>query len=194
MTIDRYRDDAGRLWTVVACEHLREPLARESLDEAGFETYWPHYAAVVTRRVGTHDRRLQVLRSLFPAYLFAALDDPGEAGRIERTRGVATVCRDGDRLAFLRPAVLEEWRAKALNAAGLYPAPEWANAHGRAGNAATGVTPGCEVRLTGGHTWSGFLAQVRSVMGSAVALEITDSRWWGRPIRATVDASQIERT
>jgi transcription antitermination factor NusG len=185
--LDRYRDAAGRLWCAIAAEHRQEPFARDNLEAAGFDCWWPHFLANITRRVGTVDRKLTVLRGLFSGYLFAAVDDPREVETIDRTRGVAVTCRTSAGPAFVRPEEFTAWRAKGLNAEGLHEPPPWAHGLQRAAYA-----PSDRIKLTGGHAFAGFMAEVRRVVGERVDFEL-EELIWGHRVKGTADACQVER-
>ena len=185
--LDRYRDPDGLLWAAVACEHRQEPFARDNLEEAGIHVWWPHFLANITRRVGTVDRKLIVLRGLFSGYLFAAVDDPRDVETIDRTRGVAITCRTMAGPAFVRPEEFMAWRARGLNAEGLHEPPPWAQDPHRPAYA-----PSDSIKLTGGHAFAGFMAEVKRVVGERVDFELNELIW-GHRVKGTADICQIER-
>ena len=151
------------------------------------EVWWPHYATVVTRRIGTVDRRLHVLRGLFSGYLLAGVDEPSDTTAIKSTKGVASVVVGPAGVLFVLPKQIAEWQAKALNADGLFEPPDWAQL-----GAAAVYKPGERVKIASGNPFVGFMAQVRRVTGSAVVAEL-EEQIFGRRITLDVDASQLER-
>jgi transcriptional antiterminator RfaH len=95
-----YFSAVGRSWIVVNTQAHRERLAIEHLERQRFITYCP----LIRRRV-RHARKAQdVLRPLFPGYIFVRIDPKAERWRpILSTVGVRSVVCCGD-----RPSVLDD--------------------------------------------------------------------------------------
>ena len=81
-------------WVVASTHPHKEQVAVENLQRQGFRAYCPR----VRRRI-RHARRLQqVLRPLFPGYVFIRLDPETEQWRsIDSTLGIRNLVRFGDR-------------------------------------------------------------------------------------------------
>jgi transcriptional antiterminator RfaH len=81
-------------WVVASTHPLREQAAAENLGRQGFHVYYPK----IWKRI-RHARRLQnVLRPLFPGYVFIRLDPRQEQWRsVDSTFGVRNLIRFGER-------------------------------------------------------------------------------------------------
>lgn len=81
-------------WVVASTHPHKEQVALDNLQRQGFRAYCPR----VRRRI-RHARRLQqVLRPLFPGYVFIRLDPETEQWRsIDSTLGIRNLVRFGDR-------------------------------------------------------------------------------------------------
>lgn len=103
-------------WFVVYTQPLKETVARQHLEEQGYDVYLPMFKK--TRR---HARRIdEVLQPLFPRYLFVALDLKLDAWRaVNGTRGVAyLLLNDGNPLG-ISTSIIEE--LKILENDGVVP-------------------------------------------------------------------------
>jgi len=85
-------------WAVVNAHPHREHVAVENLQRQEFRAYCP-----MVRRRRRHSRRVSdVLRPLFPGYLFAQINPEAQLWRpILSTLGVRAVVRCGDRLSLI---------------------------------------------------------------------------------------------
>ena len=101
---------AGKRWYAVHTRPHAEARALENLKRQGFEAWLPLY-----RKQRRRARRSeQVLRPLFPRYLFVALDLDGEQWRpVLSTYGVADLVSSGDGPLALADAVIDALRARA---------------------------------------------------------------------------------
>ena len=101
---------AGKRWYAVHTRLHAEARALENLKRQGFEAWLPLY-----RKQRRRARRSeQVLRPLFPRYLFVALDLDGEQWRpVLSTYGVADLVSSGDGPLALADAVIDALRARA---------------------------------------------------------------------------------
>jgi len=101
---------AGKRWYAVHTRPHAEARALENLERQGFEAWLPLY-----RKQRRRARRSeQVLRPLFPRYLFVVLDLDGEQWRpVLSTYGVADLVGSGDGPLALADAVIDALRARA---------------------------------------------------------------------------------
>lgn len=129
-------------WVAVNTHPHRELTAVENLVRQGFDTYCP----MVRRRV-RHARRTQdVLRPLFPTYLFVEVNlDVRQWRPILSTIGVRTLVRCGDELSFLDDGFIEALKSREVD--GAIVRPENAYAIGQ------------EVRIAGGP-FDGLIARI----------------------------------
>jgi transcriptional antiterminator RfaH len=106
------RRSRARDWAVVNTHPHREPVARDHLRRQGFDVYCP-----LMRRRRTHARRVEnVLRPLFPGYLFVHVEAERTRWRpILSTVGVRALVRFGDRLALLDEAFMQSLRAREVD-------------------------------------------------------------------------------
>lgn len=99
-------------WIAVSVHANREHVAEENLLRQGFRVYLPK----LLRRT-RHARRVQdVLRPLFPGYLFVEL--PSDLGRwrpILSTYGVRTLIRCGDRPSFVDPGFIAALKGREID-------------------------------------------------------------------------------
>ncbi|PTM41731.1 transcription termination/antitermination NusG family protein [Bosea sp. 124] len=110
---------ASRPWIVVNTQVQRERLAAEHIGNQGFETYCPLF-----KRQIRHARRIQeVMRPLFPGYVFVAVDPQRQQWRmLMSTIGVRAVLRDGERPSILDGRFIETLRAREVAGAISRPA------------------------------------------------------------------------
>ena len=119
-------------WLVVNSHAHREHVALANLARQGFDAYCPR----LLRRV-RHARRFQdVLRPLFPGYVFVRLDSGNQRWRpILSTIGVRSLVRFGDRLGLMDGTFIANLKARECD--GAVSRPE------------RGYTVGQNVRLAG---------------------------------------------
>lgn len=101
-------------WVAASTHAHKEPLAITNLERQGFHAYCP----MVKRRV-RHARKLrEVLRPLFPGYVFIRIDLNRDQWRpIMSTIGVRNLIRFGDRLGVLPAAFVESLLARESDGA-----------------------------------------------------------------------------
>jgi transcriptional antiterminator RfaH len=106
-------------WIVVNTQPHREHIALENLGRQAFHTYCP----MLRKRV-RHARRTQdVLRPLFPGYLFVLADPNLKRWRpILATYGVRNLVRCGDRPGLLDPEFVDCLKASEVDGAVVRPA------------------------------------------------------------------------
>lgn len=101
-------------WVAVNTHAHREDLALDNLARQGFNVYCP----MIRRRVRHARRTSDVLRPLFPGYLFTQIDVSLQRWRpIESTYGVRALVRCGDRLSFLENGLIESLKMREVNGA-----------------------------------------------------------------------------
>jgi transcriptional antiterminator RfaH len=107
-----------RSWVVVNTHPHREQIAIENLDCQNFRTYCP-----LVRKTVRHARKSQeVLRPLFPGYVFVQVSPGLHRWRpILSTRGVRTLVRTGEQLSFLDNGFIEALRQREVAGAIVRP-------------------------------------------------------------------------
>jgi transcriptional antiterminator RfaH len=103
-------------WFVVYTQPLKETVAKQHLEEQGYDVYLPMFKK--TRR---HARRMdEVLQPLFPRYLFVGLDLKLDAWRaVNGTRGVAYLLLNDGHPLGISTSIIEE--LKILENNGVVP-------------------------------------------------------------------------
>ena len=103
-------------WFVVYTQPLKETVAKQHLEEQGYDVYLPMFKK--TRR---HARRIdEVLQPLFPRYLFVGLDLKLDAWRaVNGTRGVAYLLLNDGHPLGISTSIIEE--LKILEKDGVVP-------------------------------------------------------------------------
>lgn len=97
-------------WCVVHTQPLKEHVAKQHLQEQGFEVYLPLF-----RKMRRHARKTEeVLAPLFPRYLFVGIDRENTPFRsINGTRGVAHLIMNKDQPAFVSASIMDALRQQA---------------------------------------------------------------------------------
>lgn len=130
-------------WIAASTHVCRERVAIVNLERQGFSTYCP----MLRKRIRHARRQRDVLRPLFPGYVFICLDFERVTWRpILSTTGVRTLIRFGDRLGILPTQFIEALRAHEHDGAVLLPPSK-------------NFTPGEKVRITDGPL-EGLIATV----------------------------------
>jgi transcriptional antiterminator RfaH len=96
-------------WAVVNTQPHKEHVALQNLERQGYRAYCP-----LIRRRRSHARRVEeVLRPLFPGYLFARIDAEAQRWRpMLSTLGVRALVRCGDRLSLIDDAFVQCLRSR----------------------------------------------------------------------------------
>jgi transcriptional antiterminator RfaH len=129
-------------WIVVNTQQHREQIALENLDRQAFSAYCP----MMRTRVRHARRTQEVLRPLFPGYLFVHVNADVQRWRpILSTYGVRTVVCCGDRPSFLDDGFVEGLRAREIDGAIVRPASRY--------------EPGQRVKMAGG-AFDGLIATI----------------------------------
>jgi transcriptional antiterminator RfaH len=116
-----YRDGSARpsAWVVVNSQPHRELIALDNLARQQFFAYCP----MVRKRVRHARRSRDVLRPLFPNYLFVHAHPDVQRWRpILSTIGVRSLVRCGDQLSFLDDVFIRSLRAREIDGAIVRPA------------------------------------------------------------------------
>lgn len=158
-------------WAVVNTHSHRERIALENLRLQDFHTYCP-----LIKRRHRHGRRVSdVLRPLFPGYLFVQVNSIAQVWRpIVSTIGVRTLVRCGDRLSLLEDAFVRGLKAREMD--GVIARP------------ATSYKVGQTVRLAGG-AFDGFIATIIEMDDKDRLIVLMDLL--SRPVKARVSVEQL---
>ncbi len=106
-------------WAVVNTHPNREHIAVENLQRQEFRAYCP-----MVKRQRRHGRRIaDVLRPLFPSYLFVQVKPNAQRwSPMLSTLGVRTVVRSGDRLSLIEDAFVQGLKAREVDGVVAQPA------------------------------------------------------------------------
>jgi transcriptional antiterminator RfaH len=98
-------------WIVIVTQPHRESTALDNLARQGFRSYCP----MIKTRVRHARRSSEVLRPLFPGYVFVEVDLEAVSWRpILSTVGVRSVVRFGDQLGKIDAAFIQSLEARGL--------------------------------------------------------------------------------
>ena len=165
--------EGGQSWVAASTHPHKEPTAIRNLLRQGFEAYCP-----MVRRRWRHARKVQeVLRPLFPGYVFVAVDPTQHRWRpILSTVGIRTLVRFGDSLGLVPHRFIESLRSYEVEGAVsfCYPSSSYA--------------PGDRVRLCDGP-FEGIIATVLALEEHA-RLQIL-MRLLNRSVRVMVPANSV---
>jgi transcriptional antiterminator RfaH len=158
-------------WTVASTQPNAENVAVENLKRQNFDCYQP-----VIRKTVRHARRARdVLRPLFPGYLFIALEPGVSPWRsILGTRGIRTLIRFGERLSFVDGGFIDGLKAREIGGVILRPAVPH--------------RIGQDVSIAGGP-FEGMIARIIAVDERERLVLLMDLL--NRPVRVTVTPEQI---
>jgi transcriptional antiterminator RfaH len=107
--IDPHTGSAKRLWHAVFCKPQQDARAEENLLNQGFEIFRPKTHIRRTRK----GRRLMLVESMFPRYLFVRLHHGGQDwAPIRSTRGVTGLVRLGQKTPIVPDAVIDGLRQR----------------------------------------------------------------------------------
>jgi transcriptional antiterminator RfaH len=163
----------GQAWVAASTQPHKEPTAIANLMRQGFEAYCP-----MVRKRWRHARKVrEVLRPLFPGYVFIAVDPTQRRWRpILSTIGIRTLVRFGDRLGVLPPRFVESLRShESEGAVSIFYPP-------------SSYVPGDRVRLCEGP-FEGVIATVVAVEEHA-RLQIL-MQLLNRGVRVRVQANSV---
>lgn len=158
-------------WAVVNTHPHREGLAMENLARQQFTAYCPH----IHKRV-THARRSQdVLRPLFPSYVFVRVHTELQRWRpILSTFGVRSIVTCGEKPSYLNDGFIQTLRAREVDGAVTRPEAPY--------------QVGQQVRLTGG-AFDGLVATILELNDKERLLVLLNML--NRPVKVKVEARNV---
>ena len=158
-------------WIVVNSQPHREHIALENLARQEFHAYCP----LMRKRVRHARRTQEVLRPLFPGYLFVRVNPDLQRWRpILSTYGVRTLVCCGERPSFLDDGFVEGLKARAVDGAIVRPARPYA--------------PGQQVKMAGG-AFDGLIATILEMDDKDRLVVLMDLL--NRPTKVKVDAQSV---
>lgn len=158
-------------WLVVNTHPGRERLAIENLERQQFVTYCPLMRKRVRARTGARD----VLRPLFPNYVFVRTSLDRAVWRpVLSTYGVRKLVRFGDNVPYLDTVFVEALRAREVGGAVVKPPVPF--------------VVGQDIRITGGAL-DGIIARILEVKSNDRLVILMDLL--GQSVRGRVDAAQV---
>jgi transcriptional antiterminator RfaH len=105
-------------WIVVSTHPHKEALAIENLQRQDFPAYCP----LVRKRIRHARREQDVLRPLFPSYVFVQTDTVMHRWRsLSSTFGVRSLIRCGERLSFIHDDFIRSLKAREIDGAIIRP-------------------------------------------------------------------------
>jgi transcriptional antiterminator RfaH len=129
-------------WVVVNTHPHKESFAIENLQRQNFQAYCP----MAHKRIRHARREQDVLRPLFPGYIFTQVDTASHRWRsIASTFGVRSLVSFGDRLSFLEDGFVQTLKAREVGGAIIRPTTPYA--------------VGQQVRVSGG-AFDGIVATI----------------------------------
>jgi transcriptional antiterminator RfaH len=110
---------SSRAWVAVNTHPHRELLAIQNLRRQDFRTYCP----MMTKRIRVTRREREVMRPMFPGYVFVAVSRALDQWRpLLSTYGVRRVLRCGNELSLLDDEFIQALRAREIGGAIVRPA------------------------------------------------------------------------
>ncbi len=169
-SIDKLPAHSGK-WGVVNTHPHKESLAIENLKRQNFETYCP-----LVRKHIKHARREQdVLRPLFPSYVFVQIDVTAHRWRsISSTFGVRSLISHGERLSFLHDDFIAGLRTREVDGAIVRPQNPYA--------------VGQEVRISGG-AFDGLVATIIKMNEKDRLIVLMNLL--NRPVKVKLEANSV---
>ena len=168
--IDKGPAQPGK-WVVVNTHPHKEALAIENLQRQDFRSYCP----MVRKRIRHARREQDVLRPLFPGYVFTQVDTTLHRWRsIVSTFGVRSLVSFGDRLSFLQDGFIQTLMAREVDGAIVRPTSPYA--------------VGQHVRISGG-AFDGIVATIIEMNEKdrlTVLLNLLN-----RPVKAKMEISDV---
>jgi transcriptional antiterminator RfaH len=163
--------DSLALWIVVNTHPHKEAAAILNLQNQGYSTYCP----MLRKRVRHARRTANVLRPLFPGYLFIELTDEALSWRpILSTIGVRTIVRNGDEPSRLDAQFVSALRAREQD--GVIVAPP------------SPYVAGQKIRITDGP-FDGTVATIIDLAEKDRLVVLMDVL--NRPVNVKISASQV---
>ena len=158
-------------WVAVNTHAHREHIAVEHLGRQQFETYCP----LIERQVRHARRTRDVLRSLFPGYVFVRIDQDLQRWRpILSTYGVRSLVRCGERLSFVEDGFVAGLKAREVGGSIIKPAEPY--------------RPGQAVRIRTGP-FDGLVAKIIAMDEKDRLLVLMDLL--NQSVKVKVDAADV---
>jgi transcriptional antiterminator RfaH len=158
-------------WSVVNSQPQREHIALENLARQAFHAYCP----MMRKRVRHARRTQEMLRPLFPGYLFVRVNPNLQRWRpILGTYGVRTLVCCGDRPSLLDDGFVEGLKAREIDGAIVRPARPYA--------------PGQQVTMAGG-VFDGLIATILEMDEKLRLVVLMDLL--NRSTKVRVDANRV---
>jgi transcriptional antiterminator RfaH len=158
-------------WVVVNTHPHKEVFAIDNLQRQNFRSYCP-----MARKRIRHARREQdVLRPLFPGYIFSQVDTASHRWRsVASTFGVRSLVSFGDRLSFLQDDFIQALMSREVDGAIVRPT--------------TPYVVGQQVRVSGG-AFDGIVATIIEMNEKDRFLVLLNLL--SRPVRAKLETSNV---
>lgn len=158
-------------WVVANTQPHREHVAVENLERQEFVAYCP----MIRKRIRHARRSRDVLRPLFPGYLFVRVNRDLQRWRpILSTFGVRTLVRFGDRPSLLDDGFIHSLKAREMDGAIVRPASPY--------------KVGQQVMITGG-AFDGLVAQIVEMDERDRLVVLMDML--NRPVKVRIEARQV---
>jgi transcriptional antiterminator RfaH len=158
-------------WGVINTHPHKESLAVENLRRQNFETYCP----LVRKRIKHARREQDVLRPLFPTYVFVQIDVTAHRWRaISSTFGVRTLVSFGERLSFLHDNFIDSLKAREVD--GEIVRPE------------TPYAVGQKIKVSGG-AFDGLVATIVEMSEKDRLIVLMDLL--SRPVRVKIETNRV---
>ena len=161
----------ARGWAVVNTHPHREHIALQHLERQDYFAYCP-----LVRRRRSHARRVSdVLRPMFPGYVFVKLSENMQIWRpLGSTIGVRSVVRCGDKMSLLDDAFVKSLKAREID--GAICRPE------------TPYQVGQQVKMSGG-AFDGLVATIIDMHERDRLTVLMDLL--NRPVKVKVEETQV---
>jgi transcriptional antiterminator RfaH len=158
-------------WVVVNTQPHREHIALDNLARQEFHAYCP----MMRKRVRHARRTQEVLRPLFPGYLFVRVHPDLQRWRpILSTYGVRTLVCCGERPSFIDEGFIAGLKARELDGAIVRPASPY--------------RPGQQVKMAGG-AFDGLIATILEMDEKDRLVVLMDLL--NRPTKVKVEAARV---
>jgi len=158
-------------WLVVNTHAHREKLALENLERQSFSAYCPLIRKQLRGRTG----RREVLRPLFPSYVFVRVtSDKSQWRPVLSTYGVRRVVRFGDAVPYLESRFVETLREREVDGAVVKPREPY--------------VPGQDIRIVSGP-FDGLVAKIIDVRENDRLVILMDLL--GQSVKGHVRAHQV---
>ena len=160
-------------WLVINTQAHRETVAQMNLERQGYDAYCP-----MLQKTVRHARKSrEVLRPLFPGYLFVRSGPEGQWRPILSTAGVRSLVRFGTEPGVLDTAFIDALKARETSGVITRPAKL--------------LKVGQNVRLKGG-AFDGVIGEIIEMDERNRVIVLMDLL--SRPVKVTIDPRQVDPT